>query len=142
MLALIGVLNSPLRTSPFVVLLFFCLPEASSYRLSWTNSRFAFEAQSAVSLLNSGKAKKLRRANILSKATRILDARRLANPSLRSLRVGKKIDKLRLVEFFIHCVSNGISSRFSVYLINRSRLYYFRNDDIQECVLMICTALP
>jgi len=29
----------------------------------------------------------------------------------------KKIDKFRLVDFFIHCKSNGISSRFSVYLI-------------------------
>ena len=27
-----------------------------------------------------------------------------------------------------------------VYIINR-RLYYFRNDDIQDCVLMICNAL-
>ena len=26
-----------------------------------------------------------------------------------------------------------------VYIINR-RLYYFRNDDIQDCVLMICNA--
>ena len=30
---------------------------------------------------------------------------------------GQKFDKFRLVEFFIHCVSNGISSRVSVYLI-------------------------
>ena len=30
---------------------------------------------------------------------------------------GQKFDKLRLVEFFIHCESNGISSRVSVYII-------------------------
>ena len=35
----------------------------------------------------------------------------------KSYRVGQKFDKFRLVEFFIHCESNGISSRFSVYLI-------------------------
>jgi hypothetical protein len=29
----------------------------------------------------------------------------------------KKFDKFRLVGFFIHCESNGISSRFSAYLI-------------------------
>ena len=35
----------------------------------------------------------------------------------KSFRVGQKFDKFRLVEFFIHCESNGISSRVSVYLI-------------------------
>ena len=34
-----------------------------------------------------------------------------------SFRVGQKFDKLRLVEFFIHCESNGISSRVSVHFI-------------------------
>ena len=34
-----------------------------------------------------------------------------------SARVGQKFGKFRLAEFFIHCESNGISSRFSVYLI-------------------------
>ena len=61
--------------------------------------------------------------------------------------------------FFIHCESNGISSRFSVYLIrfdehiSSKRVYLvkasissaigcilFRNDDIQHFVLMICNS--
>ena len=35
----------------------------------------------------------------------------------KSCRAGHKFDKFWLVEFFIHCESNGISSRFSVYPI-------------------------
>ena len=35
----------------------------------------------------------------------------------KSCRVRQKFDKFRLVEFFIHCESNGISSRVSVYII-------------------------
>ena len=35
----------------------------------------------------------------------------------KSCRVGQKFDKFRLVEFFIHCESGGISSRFNVYII-------------------------
>ena len=34
-----------------------------------------------------------------------------------SNRVHQKFDKFRLVEFFIHCESNGISSRVSVHFI-------------------------
>ena len=34
-----------------------------------------------------------------------------------------------ILYFFIHCESNGISSRFSVYI--------FRNDDIQSVALMV-----
>jgi len=51
--------------------------------------------------------------------------------------------------FFIHCESNGISSRFSVHIIKGGRAAFvshhtfrcvsksFRNDDIQHFVLMI-----
>ena len=37
--------------------------------------------------------------------------------SAKSNRVHQKFDKFRLVEFFIHCESNGISSRVSVHFI-------------------------
>ena len=47
--------------------------------------------------------------------------------------------------FFIHCESNGISSRVSVYIIavgvyHQPQVVYFRNDDIQNFVLMICNS--
>ena len=59
-------------------------------------------------------------------------------------------------DFFIHCESNGISSRVSVYLIIEGvyhqpqavfafammRYNGFTVDDIQNFVLMIYTALP
>ena len=50
----------------------------------------------------------------------------------------QKIDKHRLVDFFIHCESYGISSRSGVYLITEGvyhqsqTAFYFRNDDIQR----------
>ena len=58
---------------------------------------------------------------------------------------------LRNEDFFIHCESNGISSRVSVYIINtalpccisshrRCVSKIFRNDDIQNFVLMICNS--
>ena len=34
-----------------------------------------------------------------------------------SLRAGQKIDKLRLVDFFIRCESDGISSAVRLYII-------------------------
>ena len=58
----------------------------------------------------------------------------------------KKFDKFRLVEFFIHRESNGISSRASVHLITEGvyhqpqAVFRFRNDDIQNFVLMICNS--
>ena len=54
-----------------------------------------------------------------------------------------KNDKFQTCRFFIHCESNGISSRVSVYIIavrrisSADRLYNFRNDDIQGFALMI-----
>ena len=90
-------------------------------------------------------------ASVSSDTVRLCDRCGVAPPT-------KKVPFL-----FIHCESNGISSRISEYLINR-RLYRFRNDDmlakseiarfyaddIQCSALMICrnklrmisTALP
>ena len=57
------------------------------------------------------------------------------------------------LDFFIHCESNGISSAVRLYIINNGvpLLYlitplgvyqqFFRNDDIQDFVLMICNFL-
>ena len=48
------------------------------------------------------------------------------NAPEKSLRAGQKIDKFRLVDFFIHCESNGISSTIAVlslYLISPLGLY-------------------
>ena len=66
----------------------------------------------------------------------------------------KKIDKFRLVDFFIHCESNGISSRVSVYIIKSGvaalvshhtfmcALKNLRNEDMQLLTpLMICNFL-
>ena len=52
----------------------------------------------------------------------------------KSCRVGQKFDKFRLVEFFIHCESNGISSiTASRYCISSTAgCILFRNDDIQR----------
>ena len=60
----------------------FCLPIGSTYLECSERGRFALSPPSASSSLVSGKVKNLREANIL-------DARKLANPSLRSLRVGQ-----------------------------------------------------
>ena len=72
----------------------------------------------------------------------------------KSCRVGQKFDKFRLVEFFIHCESNGISSRVSVHIITAgvyhqpqvvllSQWWYtrLRLDDMQCSALMIYTPL-
>ena len=63
------------------------------------------------------------------------------------IRAGRpKIDKLRLVDFLSIAKAMAYHHAFAcisspkVYIINR-RLYYFRNDDIQDCILMICNAL-
>ena len=54
---------------------------------------------------------------------------------------GVKKDKSKDLSFFIHCESNGISSRFSVYLITEGAyhqpkaVFSFRNDDIQSVPL-------
>ena len=52
------------------------------------------------------------------------------------------VELVQLRFFFIDCDSNGISSRFSVYIIaagayHQPQVVYFRNDDIQNSVLMI-----
>ena len=61
-------------------------------------------------------------------------------PHLHQKTLQKRIHFLQC--FFIHCESNGISSRFSAYIINLWLyffwLYLFRNDDIQHSVLLIC----
>ena len=69
-----------------------------------------------------------------------------------SNRVHQKFDKFRLVEFFIHCESNGISSRVSVHFITEgvyhqpqvvllSQWWYtrLRLDDMQCFAMMIYT---
>ena len=59
-----------------------------------------------------------------------------------SYRAGQKFDKFRLVEFFIHCESNGISSRFSVYLIRlaeyiSTRRVYHQPQAVSSFAMMI-----
>ena len=73
-------IKAPLRCFYFLL-----LSIGSTYLEQSERGRFAFEPTDASSLLVSGKAKNLRLWRI---SYRILDARRLANPSLRSLRVG------------------------------------------------------
>ena len=64
-----------------------------------------------------------------------------------SCRVGQKRPSRKTWSFFIHCESNGISSRASVYLITEGvyhqpkAVFCFRNDDIQHSVLMIYNSL-
>ena len=50
----------------------------------------------------------------------------------------KKFDKFRRVEFFIHCESNGISSRFSVYLITEGA--YHQPQAVSSFAMMIYNA--
>ena len=57
-----------------------------------------------------------------------------------SYRVGQKFDKFRLVEFFIHCESNGISSRFSVYLITEGA--YHQPQAVFVFAMMIYNGKP
>ena len=57
-----------------------------------------------------------------------------------SYRVGQKIDKSKLVDFFIHCESNGISSRFSVYLITEG--VYHQPQDVSSFAMMIYNGKP
>ena len=57
-----------------------------------------------------------------------------------SYRVGQKFDKLRLVEFFIQCVSNGISSRVSVYLITEG--VYHQPQAVSSFAMMIYNDKP
>ena len=56
----------------------------------------------------------------------------------KSFRAGQKFDKFRLVEFFIHCESNGISSRFSVYLITEG--VYHQPQAVSSFAMMIYKA--
>ena len=53
-----------------------------------------------------------------------------------------KIDKFRqkLVDFFIHCESNGISSRFSVYLITEG--VYHQPQAVSSFAMMIYNGKP
>ena len=57
-----------------------------------------------------------------------------------SYRVGQKFDKFRLGEFFIHCESNGISSRFSVYLITEG--VYHQPQAVSSFAMMIYNGKP
>ena len=52
----------------------------------------------------------------------------------------KKFDKFRLVDFFIHCESNGISSRFSVYLITEG--VYHQPQAASSFAMMIYNGKP
>lgn len=60
--------------------------------------------------------------------------------------IGTKNRQVSTCRFFIHCESNGISSRVSVHLITDGvyhqpqAVFCFRNDDIQDFVLMMYTA--
>ena len=59
----------------------------------------------------------------------------------------KKFDKFRLVDFFIHCESNGISSRFSVYLIRfdehiSSKRVYHQPQAVSSFAMMIYNGKP
>ena len=64
-----------------------------------------------------------------------------------SYRVGQKFDKFRLVEFFIHCESNGMSSRFSVYLIRlaeyiSTRRVYHQLQAVSSFAMIIYNGKP
>ena len=62
------------------------------------------------------------------------------NSGFDSLWAGQKFDKFRLVEFFIHCESNGISSRFSVYLITEG--VYHQPQAVSSFAMMIYNGKP
>ena len=52
----------------------------------------------------------------------------------------QKFDKLRLVEFFIHCESNGISSRIRVHLITEG--VYHQPQTVSSFAMMIYNGKP
>ena len=59
-----------------------------------------------------------------------------SNPTISA----KEIDKFRLVDFFIHCESNGISSRFSVHLITEGA--YHQPQAVSSFAMMIYNGKP
>ena len=68
-----------------------------------------------------------------------------SNPSVKKVKYffiadSQKFDKFRLVEFFIHCESNGISSRFSVYLITEG--VYHQPQAVSSFAMMIYNGKP